>query len=301
MTRLVVSCGDPSGIGPRLATQILNDPSAEDWSVYLTGPPNLWRSLGLIESDRRFLIGEQTGTTAPGVPCRIGADIQIQALLQALAIMDSGAGDALVTLPINKMQFKAAGQPVAGHTELFRLRYPNTALVMSFRSHEYWVALATDHIPLVRIASTLTPERVIRAAQALHEASGKPVAICGLNPHAGEEGILGTEELKWQTAIDRIHKLGIPCRGFLPADGLFARWTGREAILALYHDQGLAPFKALTANQACQISLGLPFVRTSPDHGTAYDLAKTNEGDPGSTRIAFETALSLANSRSTNA
>ena len=301
MTRLVVSCGDPSGIGPRIATQILNDPSAGDWSVYLTGPPSLWRSLGLIEGDRRFLVGKQTGTTTPGVPCRVGADIQIQALLQALDIMDSGAGDALVTLPINKMQFKAAGQPLAGHTELFRSRYPQTELVMSFRSHERWVALATDHIPLVRIASTLTPERLIKAAQALHEVSGKPVAICGLNPHAGEEGILGTEELKWQTAIERIHELGVPCRGFLPADGLFARWTGQEAILALYHDQGLAPFKALTANQACQISLGLPFVRTSPDHGTAYDLAKTNEGDPGSTRIAFETALSLANSRSTNA
>jgi len=297
MIKLVVSCGDPSGIGPRLATQVLNGQQAQDWFVYLTGPPKLWRELGLLESPNRQFVGPPAARTTPGEPCPQGAQIQTQALLQALDIIDSGQADALVTLPINKMQLKAAGQPFAGHTELFRSRYPNTELVMSFRSHERWVALATDHIPLNQVASTLTDDRLIASVTALHQVSDKPVAVCGLNPHAGEEGMLGSEELSWQPAIDRIQALGIPCRGFLPADGLFARWTGHEAILALYHDQGLAPFKALTANQACQISLGLPFIRTSPDHGTAYDLAKTNKGDPGSTRIAFETALSLAKNR----
>jgi 4-hydroxythreonine-4-phosphate dehydrogenase len=297
MTKLIVSCGDPSGIGPRLATQVLNEPGAKDWCVYLTGPPTLWRSLGIKEGPNRYLVGAEAGSTKPGEPCLEGAHIQTHALLQALDIIDSSQADALVTLPINKLQLRAAKQPFAGHTELFRSRYPHTELVMSFRSHDRWVALATDHIPLNQVASGLTTERLMTAVKALHHASGKTVAVCGLNPHAGEAGMLGTEELKWQPTIDRLRALGIPCRGFLPADGLFARWKGKEAILALYHDQGLAPFKALTANQACQISLGLPFIRTSPDHGTAYDLAKTNEGDPGSTRIAFETALSLANSR----
>ena len=301
MTKLIVSCGDPSGIGPRLATEVLNDPSASDWRVDLTGPPTLWRALGLREGPNRHLIGSAGKPTTPGEPCIEGARIQTQGLLQALDVIDSGQADALVTLPVNKLQLKAAKQPFAGHTELFRSRYPRAELVMSFRSHDRWVALATDHIPLTRVASTLTPRRLITSAAALHQASGKPVAVCGLNPHAGEAGMLGLEELEWRSTIDRIQALGIPCRGFLPADGLFARWNGKEAILALYHDQGLAPFKALTANQACQISLGLPFIRTSPDHGTAYDLAKTNKGDPGSTRIAFETALSLAKKRSISA
>ena len=296
MTTLVVSCGDPSGIGPRLAAQVLNSPQAEAWTVRLTGPNSLWRGLGIKDGVNRQLVGAQKGHTSLGVPCATGAQIQTDALLQALDIMDQGAADALVTLPVNKAQLQSAGMDYAGHTELFRARYPSSELVMSFRSGERWVGLVTDHIALNQVAQVITPERLVYAARRLHQASGKPIALCGLNPHAGEEGMLGTEELRWNDALVAIERQGIPYRGFLPADGLFARWDQSEAILALYHDQGLAPFKALTANRACQISLGLPFVRTSPDHGTAYDLAKNNEGDPGSTRIAFETALKLATS-----
>ena len=294
MARLIVSCGDPSGIGPAMAVEVLNAPQAASWDVALTGPPDLWRASGLRLSGRRHLIGRQHGETRRGAPCPAGARIQTDALLQALEVMDDRGADALVTLPVNKAQLQAAGAPYAGHTEWFRARYPSAELVMTFRSSERWVALATDHIALTEVSERLTPERIVASAHALHRASSKPVAICGLNPHAGEQGMLGTEELGWEHALDQLRKLGVPYRGFLPADGLFARWRCDEAILALYHDQGLAPFKALTANRACQISLGLPFVRTSPDHGTAYDLAQNGEGDPGSTRIAFETALSLA-------
>jgi len=295
MTTIVVSCGDPSGVGPWLAAQVLNSPPAQAWTTLLTGPPKLWRGLGIIEGSNRQLIGTQEGQTELGIPCRLGAQIQADALLQALDLMDKNAADALVTLPINKAQLKSAGMDYAGHTELFRDRYPHSELVMSFRSDKRWVGLVTDHIALHQVPEAITTERLVYAAQALHRASGKPIALCGLNPHAGEAGMLGVEELGWANALSAIQEDGIPCRGFLPADGLFARWDASEAILALYHDQGLAPFKALTANRACQISLGLPFIRTSPDHGTAYALAKSSEGDPGSTRIAFETAIELAN------
>ncbi len=301
MTTIVVSCGDPSGLGPRLAVEVLNSAPAKAWTTLLTGPPQLWRDLGIIERSNRRLIGTQDGQTEPGVPCQVGAQIQADALLQALDVMDQGAADALVTLPVNKAQLRSAGMDHAGHTELFRARYPQSELVMSFRSGERWVGLVTDHIALHQVPQAITPERLRYAAQALHQASGKPIAVCGLNPHAGEEGMLGVEELGWACALSAVQDDGIPCRGFVPADGLFARWDDAEAILALYHDQGLAPFKALTANRACQISLGLPFVRTSPDHGTGYDLAKNNEGDPGSTRIAFETALKLATSSAISA
>jgi 4-hydroxy-L-threonine phosphate dehydrogenase PdxA len=277
MTILVVSCGDPSGIGPRMAAEVLAEPLASDWQVMLTGPANLWRSLGVCDGPRRQLVDADS-------------------LQRSLEIIDAGQAQALLTLPVNKQQLKRGGLAFAGHTELFRSRYAPCNLTMCFRAGRRWLALATDHIPLHQVPGRIDAELIHRSARALYEASGLPVAICGLNPHAGEEGMLGDEELFWGEALERLRDESIPCRGFLPADGLFARWRGDEAILALYHDQGLTAFKALTANSACQISLGLPFIRTSPDHGTAYDCTKNGKGDPGSTRVAFETALALASS-----
>jgi len=295
MIRLVVSCGDPSGVGPQLAAKLLNENPERPWAVDLTGPPELWRSLGVTESKATRFIGDNNApTTRPGEPCTAGAEIQCRGLIQALEHLEAGQADAIVTLPVNKLQMRAGGIDEAGHTELFRRRYPESELTMVFRSDQRWLGLATDHIPLRRVPEALSPERIASAAEALHRASCKPVALCGLNPHAGEGGMLGDEELRLEPALELLRRAGVPHRGFLPADGLFARWSGLEAILALYHDQGLAPFKAMTANRACQISLGLPFVRTSPDHGTAYELAKSGEGDPGSTRVAFDTAWRLA-------
>jgi 4-hydroxythreonine-4-phosphate dehydrogenase len=294
MTILVVSCGDPSGIGPRMAAEVLAQPFASDWQVMLTGPANLWRSLGVKEGPRRQLIDPDEPLTRPGEPCLAGAKIQVNSLQKSLDLIDAGQGKALVTLPVNKQQLKIAGLPFAGHTELFRLRYSPCKLTMCFHAPGRWLALATDHIPLHQVAGRIDVGLIQRSARALYAASGLPVAICGLNPHAGEDGLLGDEEMVWGEALETLRAEGIPCRGFLPADGLFARWRRDEAILALYHDQGLTAFKALTANKACQISLGLPFIRTSPDHGTAYDCAKNGEGNPGSTRVAFETALQLA-------
>jgi 4-hydroxythreonine-4-phosphate dehydrogenase len=298
MTRLVVSCGDPAGIGIRLAAQVLQSDQAATWHVVLTGPKTLWIKWGIKPGINRVLVGsDQTVDIRPGHPCARGASIQVAALKQALKLMQDGAGDALVTLPVHKEQLRRGGLNHAGHTEFFRHCYPRHEVTMCFHASEpinRWVALATDHIPLHKVPQSITTQRMMHCVEALHQASGLPVAVCGLNPHAGEGGMLGSEELGWAKSLNDLAQRGIPCRGFLPADGLFARWRGEEAILALYHDQGLAPFKALTANKACQISLGLPFIRTSPDHGTAYDLELNQKGDPGSTQVAFRTALKLA-------
>jgi 4-hydroxythreonine-4-phosphate dehydrogenase len=161
---------------------------------------------------------------------------------------------------------------------------------MAFVACEYWMGLVTDHIPLAEVPTAATPQRIADAAATLHRASGRTVALCGLNPHAGEQGHLGREEQGWCEVIAQVNAAGVPLCGPLPADGLFARWTGEEAILALYHDQGLAPFKARFANRSCQVSLGLPFLRTSPDHGTAYDLAGSGQADTGSVRAALQRA-----------
>lgn len=298
MTRLVVSCGDPSGIGIRLAAQVLKSADAAAWQLVLTGPKNLWLKWGIQPSANRIMVGSDDAVhIQPGRPCARGATIQAEALKQAVRLMEEGAGDALVTLPVHKEQLQRGGLNHAGHTAYFRHCFPDHELTMCFHSADplnRWLALATDHIPLHAVPQSITPQRMMHCVDALHRASGLPVAVCGLNPHAGEGGMLGREELGWAKVLDELAHRGVPCRGFLPADGLFARWRGEEAVLALYHDQGLAPFKALTANKACQISLGLPFIRTSPDHGTAYDLELNQKGDPGSTQVAFRTALKLA-------
>lgn len=290
MSRIALSCGDPSGIGPRLAVAVLKEPEFAAAEVLLTGPPQLWRGLGLKETARRTLIGEQRGSTEPGKPCGRGAEIQAQGLLQALDLVDGGGADALLTLPVNKAQLVRGGLPFAGHTELFRKRYPKADITMCFHAAGRWLGLASDHLPLRQVSAYLSAAGIAAAATALHRASGLPVALCGLNPHAGEDGLLGDDEMRLAPALAILTSANVPHRGFLPADGLFARWDGSEAILALYHDQGLAPFKALTAGRACQLSLGLPFVRSSPDHGTAYDLAAAG-GDPGSVRLALRAAL----------
>ena len=290
MTRVALSCGDPSGIGARLAVKVLNEPEFAAAEVLLTGPPQLWRGLGLKDSSKRHLIGMQRGSTRPGEPCALGARIQAQGLLQALDLIDAGDAQALLTLPVNKAQLQRGGLPFAGHTDLLRDRYPNATVTMCFHAAERWLGLASDHLPLSQVAAFLSAEGVARSATALHRASGLPIALCGLNPHAGEEGLLGDDELRLAPALTMLGEAGVPHRGFLPADGLFARWDSAEAILALYHDQGLAPFKALTAGRACLVSLGLPFRRSSPDHGTAYDRAHRG-GDPGSVRVALRAVL----------
>tara|TARA_Y100001934_G_scaffold269098_1_gene352096 strand:+ start:332 stop:739 length:408 start_codon:yes stop_codon:yes gene_type:complete len=135
---------------------------------------------------------------------------------------------------------------------------------------------------------------MVQAGLQLHAASGKPLVVCGLNPHAGEDGLMGKEELQLSVALDSLRTQGVPCRGFVAADSLFAHWDPKEAILALYHDQGLGPFKALFHGQSCQISLGMPYLRVSPDHGTAYHLAGRSQADAGSLRQALRTALNSA-------
>ena len=205
--------------------------------------------------------------------------------------MKESKGSTLLTLPVNKEQLNNYGLSFLGHTDYFRSIFPDHKITMAFRSDDHWLALATDHIPLWKVPSQVQVEQIVTAGRHLHEASQKPLVICGLNPHAGEGGFMGKEELGYGTAIDQLRSLGIPARGFVAADSFFAHWNSAEAVLALYHDQGLGPFKALFHGQSCQISLGLPFRRVSPDHGTAYDLAGTKQASPGSLRQAFIEAL----------
>jgi len=292
---IVVSAGDPSGIGPELLVRLLE--SEPQWlersSFQLTGPPAIWRFLGLKESNRLQFCGKDVDAPLPkaGTPCETGAKIQRDALLDAMELMALQHDSTLLTLPVNKRQLVASGLNFMGHTDYFRSLYPDISITMAFRSDGYWLGLVTDHVALCQVPDQLTVQRVVQATQHVHQASRKPVVICGLNPHAGEDGLMGDEELGLEAAITQLHAQNIPCRGFVAADSFFAHWNQSEAVIALYHDQGLGPFKARFHGRSCQISLGMPFRRVSPDHGTAYELAGTGRATTGSLRQALIEAV----------
>jgi 4-hydroxythreonine-4-phosphate dehydrogenase len=211
--------------------------------------------------------------------------------------------DAVVTGPISKLAWQMAGRAqYPGHTELFATRVGAKRFGMLFVSPRLRVMLTTIHLPLMDIRNVLTIGKVFDAIDLGNEAVkrmgvNRPrVAVCGLNPHAGEGGLLGDEETRIiEPAIRAASEQGIDARGPFPGDTIFnAAVKGEhDLVVAMYHDQGLIPLKLLDRDRAVNITVGLPVVRTSPDHGTAFDIAGKNRADPGSMRAAVEAAAEM--------
>lgn len=216
----------------------------------------------------------------------------------------SGEFDAIVTGPVHKGIINKAGIPFSGHTEFFAHQSNTPYVVMMLATEGLRVALATTHIPLAYVAKAITRERLHKVISVLHQdlkqkfAIQSPVIyVCGLNPHAGEGGHLGREEIDViSPALDELRSQGMNLIGPLPADTLFQPkyLDHADAVLAMYHDQGLPVLKYKGFGRSVNISLGLPLIRTSVDHGTALDLAGTGKADPGSLFHALEQAIYLA-------
>lgn len=216
----------------------------------------------------------------------------------------SGEFDAIVTGPVHKGIINKAGIPFSGHTEFFAHQSNTPYVVMMLATEGLRVALATTHIPLAYVAKAITRERLHKVISVLHQdlkqkfAIESPVIyVCGLNPHAGEGGHLGREEIDViSPALDELRSQGMNLIGPLPADTLFQPkyLDHADAVLAMYHDQGLPVLKYKGFGRSVNISLGLPLIRTSVDHGTALDLAGTGKADPGSLFHALEQAIYLA-------
>jgi len=215
--------------------------------------------------------------------------------------------DGIVTAPINKHAMKKADFPFPGHTEFIADKFKSANSLMMMISDSLKVALVTNHEPISNVASMITKESVTKKLNILHrtliEDFGieKPViAVLGLNPHAGDDGAIGTEDdTEVRPAIIEAKKNGMSIMGPYPADGFFgsSKFKKFDAILAMYHDQGLIPFKALSFGNGVNFTAGLPLVRTSPDHGTAYDIAGKNIADESSLRSAIFAALDIAKTR----
>lgn len=232
----------------------------------------------------------------------------LQALEMALEDYKEGLIDVLVTAPINKNTIQSEAFHFPGHTEYIeeRVGEGNKALMILMKD-DFRVALVTGHIPVKDIASTITTELIEEKIELFYNAlkydfniDNPRIAVLALNPHAGDEGLLGTEEKEViAPAIQEMIAKGIHCFGPCSADGLFGsgNYTHYDGILAMYHDQGLAPFKALAMDEGVNFTAGLPIVRTSPDHGIAYDIAGTGKADESSFRQAIYAAIDVFRNR----
>ena len=277
--RLAFTCGDPAGVGPEIIAAWLAAHPDEASGVAVIGPARWLEALpGAVE---RVPVGLEEFSAVPGQPSAEGALVAWAALERAAAGALGGEFSAVVTGPVSKAGLAAIGFVHPGQTEFFAARWGGEP-VMAFCGGRLRVVLATWHVPLHEVARRLGPHllrRTVAAADALCRAEGvaRPrIGVCGLNPHAGEGGLLGTEERDFiDPALDLLRP-GYPglsrCE---PGDTLFARSLRGEfdAVIALYHDQGLAPLKLVDFDEAVNVTLGLPHVRTSPDHGTAFGLA----------------------------
>jgi 4-hydroxythreonine-4-phosphate dehydrogenase len=325
VTRIALTSGEPAGIGPDLCLQI----AARGFPCELVclADRDLLaqraRQIGIDVSFRSYdpaaprlhQPGTLTVLQEPLVaPCTAGqlnpenARYVLKLLDRAIDGARSGEFAALVTAPVNKAVINTAGVPFSGHTEYLAARTHAPRAVMLLAADEQRVALATTHVPLRDVSAALSIDSLCEIVTIIATdlrrwwgISAPRIGVCGLNPHAGEGGYLGDEEIRIITpAIERLRAAGLAVTGPLPADTAFIprTWAGFDVVLAMYHDQGLPVIKHAGFDHAVNITLGLPVLRTSVDHGTALDLAGSGRADAGSLTAAIELAAALAARRS---
>ncbi len=243
----------------------------------------------------------------PGVLTEAGGKYAIRSLMVATQCLKDGELDGLVTAPIHKSNTNMPDFPYTGHTPYFKEKFGAKDVVMLLFNGNFRVALVTEHIPIAKVAAAITKEAILSKLAILKETLikdfgiDKPkIAVLGLNPHAGDEGLIGNEELTIiKPVIDQQRQAGNLTFGPYSADSFFARDTYSEfhAILAMYHDQGLVAFKTIAQGEGVNYTAGLPVIRTSPDHGTAFNIAGKNLADPASFREAVYQCIDLINQR----
>ena len=320
---IAITPGEPAGIGPDLCIRIARDPP--DAALVFVADPRLLteraQSLGIavnlepwVPSDRAksgawvSAVEGMRSTTAGRLDGANTAYV-LGALERAVDGCLKHEFDALVTGPVHKGVINDAGVPFSGHTEFLANRAGTVQPVMMLACPGLRVALATTHLPLAQVPRAVTRERLTRVIEVLHDdlrdkfGIAQPcIAVCGLNPHAGESGHLGREEIDViAPVIEVLRARGLRLRGPVPADSAFVprQMDGLDAVLAMYHDQGLPVIKHHDFGHAVNITLGLPFVRTSVDHGTALELAGTGRADATSFRAAIDTAIEMVHAAQT--
>jgi 4-hydroxythreonine-4-phosphate dehydrogenase len=254
--------------------------------------------INVYEEDVNIELGKQTD---------IGGKYALKSLEAAAYALAQGKVDVLVTAPINKENIQSPDFKFPGHTEYLDEKFGDGNSLMFLVSDTLRVAVVTGHVPVTRIAQELTIEKILKKIHVLHrsliedfEVRKPKIAVLGLNPHAGDNGVIGNEEQNIIIpAINKAKEEGMLVYGPYPADGFFGNKTYKnfDAVMAMYHDQGLIPFKTIAFNSGVNFTAGLPIVRTSPDHGTAYDIAGKNIASEESFRKAIYTAIDVYKTR----
>jgi 4-hydroxythreonine-4-phosphate dehydrogenase len=323
--RLAITMGDAGGIGPEVVLKAISTRTlSAAIEPVLVGDRAVWeetaRNLGL---NRRFSETPRSGSITVAItseleprhrlpgPARNAAsaaargEAAYKAILEGVRMVQAGEAAALVTAPINKAHLNAAGHDFPGHTELLAKLAGDVPVRMMMVGGQLRVVLVTTHVAIAQLPQRLNRENVLQTivltGQALRRQFGittPRLAVCGLNPHAGESGLFGDEEARViAPAVRAACRRGLHALGPLPADGVFAQ-AGNDgsydAVVCMYHDQGLAAFKFVHFADGVNFTAGLPFVRTSPDHGTAFDVAGSGQADARSMAAALRLAAQLS-------
>ncbi len=315
IVRIAITAGEPAGIGPDLCAALTTRTDAE--LVIIADPAVLLareKSLGIKNQFTTF-DAENTSAKISVLPLNtitpvIAGELDsansayvLESIRMAVDGCRDGLFDAMVTAPVHKGVINDAGIPFSGHTEYIAERLHATPL-MVLAADTLRVALVTTHLPLKDVAAAITHKAIVDSLQILnsdlkskYNIASPHILVCGLNPHAGESGHLGREEIEIITpAIEYAKTQGINATGPLPADTLFTQrhLKGADAVLAMFHDQGLPVLKYAGFGNAVNITFGLPIIRTSVDHGTALDLAGTGKAEDGSLHAAIDLSIELA-------
>jgi 4-hydroxythreonine-4-phosphate dehydrogenase len=302
---LVVTLGDPRGIGPEVVVKAVRHllDHGDDTDFILVGPDGFDPALCAYEAVGRFDGSERSA----GV-------VSARSVETAVRLALEGTAAGVVTGPISKPALRSAGLSHPGHTEMLQslTGVSEVGMLMSAEETRFGaplrVLLATTHVALRSVPDLLSPDLLISKAKLLSSALEVDwslpcprIALCALNPHASDNGLFGDEEDRvFRPAVDALRSGGIDVHGPVPADTVFSRALEGEydAVVAPYHDVGMAPFKTVAFGAGVNVTLGLPFVRTSPDHGTAFDLVGTGKAEPSSMQTAIRVAARLASTRS---
>jgi 4-hydroxythreonine-4-phosphate dehydrogenase len=319
--RIAITPGEPAGIGPDLLITLAQQ--AWDAQLVVLADAKLLKErakllglpINLIEFDESAPAKATPAGSVYIYQVNLGDDVELgvlndangQYVLDTLRIASEknmdGTFDAVVTGPVHKGIINKAGISFSGHTEYFAQQSNTADVVMLLATEGLRVALVTTHIPLAYVSRAITEDRLTKVATILDHDLRTKFLVCGLNPHAGEDGHLGREEIDTiAPTLDILRSQGMNLIGPLPADTLFQDkyLSEADAVLAMYHDQGLPVLKYKGFGKSVNITLGLPFIRTSVDHGTALDLAGTGTADVGSFELAIREAIKLAHEKAQN-
>ena len=291
---IAVTTGDPSGVGPEIVIKALRNPRVVAVCRPVIYGPHTATDL------QKFPVGQIDGASGRAA---------YEAIVAATEATRAGQADAMCTAPINKESFAAAGLAWRGHTDLLAHLCGAPSVAMMFWSDRLRVVLATVHIPLAEVSRSLTKSGLIETIRLTAEWLPKfgvahpRIGVAGVNPHAGEHGLFGAEDEEVvRPAVTESAARGLAVSGPFPADTLFVRAARGEfdVVVAAYHDQGLVPVKLLAFGRAVNVTIGLPIIRTSVDHGTAFDIARKGVADEGSLVEAILLAATLASSELTS-